>query len=72
MTTPGRGGVGETELLVAGVAIATAGLLASLAIVVASELASSIGRGRRMRESPPARGSVPAERHRQIESAAAR
>ncbi len=66
------GASGEAELLVAGVVLTMVGLLAAITLAGGSGLASRLGRARRLRESPPRRGSVPEERHRQIETAAAR
>jgi hypothetical protein len=68
----GRGTAGEPELLIAGVVLTVVGLAAAMAVASVSGLSSAVGRRRRLHEAPPPRGSVPDERHRQIETAAAR
>lgn len=71
-TTGRSAGSLEAELVVAGVALATVGLVAALAILLTAEVSGAVARRRRAGESPPRRGTVPAERHGQIETAAAR
>lgn len=61
----------ETWLEVGGV-LAAAGLLVGLAVLLFGRLAGDVRRGRRHAEDPPAAGSVPSERHRNIVGASPR
>lgn len=62
----------EAELFLAGLAVAMAGLVVAVVAVGAGGIRGGISRRRRHAEKAPAPGSVPAERHRQTRSAAAR
>jgi hypothetical protein len=62
----------EAELFLAGLAVAVAGLAAAVVAIGAGGIRGGISRRQRHAAAPPDRGSVPAERHRQTRSAAAR
>jgi hypothetical protein len=67
-----EGGRHEAGLFLAGLAVAVAGLVAAVVAIGAGGIRGGISRRRRHAAAPPEPGSVPAERHRQTRSAAAR
>lgn len=68
----GNEGSLEAELLVVGIGLAIGGLALGLVAASAGGIRGALVRGARHRASAPSPGSVPAERHRQTRSAAAR